>query len=302
MLKSVTKIVFLISPTVLFSETLPKCPDDINKIWDGCIGVFEFNDSTLSAELNSPGLKEWSIQSLRNFPAGSKYDGEWHNNKAEGYGVIYFDNGGKVAGQFKNNALNGEATFLSYEGSKYVGNYVDNDRQGYGVLTYSNGDLFKGEFYGNNMVKGVMEYNSGNVYKGNILNDEWHGLGIISLKDGPTIFTTSHRNKPHGVAYIFEPSKILLCEFYYGESKGCQDKTSLSLLPDLTNEFKSREASERKKIQEKLKNLGYYNGSIDGIWGGNTLRSILGFYVYEKDTLNVGGASHAKKVIGAILD
>lgn len=302
MLKVLTIMFFLVRPAMLYSETMPKCPEDINEIWDNCIGVFEFNNSTVSAEVKNPNLKEWSFQSLRNFSSGSKYEGEWRDNKAEGYGVIYLDNGGKITGQFKNNALNGEATFLSFEGSKYVGNHVDNNRQGYGILTYSSGAIFEGKFYKNDIVKGVIEYKSGDVYKGSFLNEEWHGLGIASLKNSSTTITIFHRNKLHGVAYIFEPNKILLCEYYYGESKGCQEKTSLSLVPDLAIEFKKLEASKREEVQEKLKNFGFYNGSIDGVWGKNTLKSLLAFSAYERDTLNVMGSSNAKKAIEEILN
>lgn len=71
---------------------------------------------------------------------------------------------------------------------------------------------------------------------------------------------------------------------------------SSSLLQnDMTTETLSRygsTGSEVKQIQTKLKNWGYYSGSVDGIYGTQTVNAVK--YFQRKNGLSVDGIAGAK--------
>ncbi len=61
---------------------------------------------------------------------GRRYEGDYKNNKRNGYGVMIYQDGGKYS-----------------EGSRYEGNWVDDKRNGQGVMIYLNDSRrLKGEF------------------------------------------------------------------------------------------------------------------------------------------------------------
>ena len=76
----------------------------------------------------------------------SRYDGEWLNDKFEGFGTYRYRNGAKYVGQFSNNRRNGLGTFTFQDGATYSGGYKDDLRSGKGTFTYPNGVKFVGEY------------------------------------------------------------------------------------------------------------------------------------------------------------
>jgi hypothetical protein len=89
---------------------------------------------------------------------GSKiYQGQWKNDKKEGFGIEYVNNLIRYRGYWKNDKKSGEG--ILYDENKcisYKGNWKNN--------------LFNG--YGNQYLKGVK------VYEGNFLNGKRHGKGV----------------------------------------------------------------------------------------------------------------------------
>jgi len=77
---------------------------------------------------------------------GARYDGEWLNDKFEGFGTYRYYGGAKYVGQFSNNRRNGQGTFTFKDGATYVGGYKDDLRSGRGTFTYPNGVKFVGEY------------------------------------------------------------------------------------------------------------------------------------------------------------
>ena len=70
------------------------------------------------------GIKE--IETEKGFKPnadGSKYDGDWKNDKKNGKGLYYWTNG-----------------------DHYSGDWLDDHRTGNGVYYYKNGDIFYGQF------------------------------------------------------------------------------------------------------------------------------------------------------------
>jgi hypothetical protein len=85
--------------------------------------------------------------------SGSKYDGQWVEDKREGFAVF-------------------EHPFGRYEGE-----YQNNVRQGHGKETDTAGNTFEGEYLNGDAVIGKMNYANGDVYIGEVKEDERHGRG-----------------------------------------------------------------------------------------------------------------------------
>ena len=82
----------------------------------------------------------------RTFGDGSKYVGEWRNNKRHGQGTYTWDRGRsyKYVGEWRNGKRHGHGTFTPgplsiFAGDKYVGEWRNNKRHGQGTFTYANG-------------------------------------------------------------------------------------------------------------------------------------------------------------------
>ena len=88
------------------------------------------------------------------------YDGDWVNDKYEGFGAL-FNNGEKYTGDFKE------------------GNYNGN-----GTLYKSNGDIFEGEFFEGKLKNGTITYKNGDSYEGQLENGIFNGKGIYKYKNG----------------------------------------------------------------------------------------------------------------------
>ena len=89
-------MVLLASATAIFA--LPNCPSDQTKRYHNCFGTYTYAD-------------------------GSKYVGEWKDDKR-----------------------NGQATYTYADGSKYVGEYKDNKWNGLGFFILKSGDAEKASF------------------------------------------------------------------------------------------------------------------------------------------------------------
>ena len=74
------------------------------------------------------------------------YDGDWVNDKFEGFGIYQYSNGDYYKGEFKNGSFNGNGEYVCTEGTKYIGEFVNNKFHGRGKYFDSDGLEWKGEF------------------------------------------------------------------------------------------------------------------------------------------------------------
>ena len=52
---------------------------------------------------------------------GSKFDGNWDNDKINGEGTSWYPNGNRFVGQWVNGKINGSGTLFLATGDKYTG-------------------------------------------------------------------------------------------------------------------------------------------------------------------------------------
>ena len=69
-----------------------------------------------------------------------KYEGEWKNNRSDGYGIYYFSNGDKYEGEWKNGINDGYGIFYFYPINwKYKGKRKKGIPYEFGTLYFSKG-------------------------------------------------------------------------------------------------------------------------------------------------------------------
>ena len=74
------------------------------------------------------------------------------------------------------------------------------------------------------------------------------------------------------------------------------DKYSL-----LRASFVDLSALERKKVQRTLKHFGYYNSSVDGVFGTKTARAIIRFNAEKNNNLDLSKSANVKALVSKIL-
>jgi hypothetical protein len=115
-------ITFGLASSVAAAQShLPQCPSDRNHAWTDCTGAYSY-------------------------PDGSRYVGEFRDNKRSGQGTLTFANGDKYVGEWSDGNENGQGTYTFVGGDKYVGVWRDGKRNGRGTQTYSDGSSYVGEW------------------------------------------------------------------------------------------------------------------------------------------------------------
>jgi len=100
------------------------------------------------------------------------------------YDIKTYKNG-RYEGFFKNDKKDGKGTYYFNDGNKYYGDWIDDVRNGRGIFYYQNGDKYEGEFVdGKKHGKGTYYYNNGDKYEGDFVNDERTGKAKIKYKKG----------------------------------------------------------------------------------------------------------------------
>ncbi len=105
------------------------------------------------------------------------YEGEFKNNKREGYGKYIWEDGEYYIGEYKNGLANGKGKIYYKNGSiKYEGDFVNDKFEGYGKYIWENGEYYIGEWKnGLKNGKGTIYYKNGSIkYEGDFVNGKYN--------------------------------------------------------------------------------------------------------------------------------
>ena len=129
---------------------------------------------------------------------GDYYIGPWLNDKMYGIGKIYLRDGRlKYQGDFVNNKLEGYGKYIFEDGDYYIGDFFNNLQHGKGKIYLKNGELlFQGEFIKDRIEgTGKLFFKEGRGYFiGQFKNSKMHGKGRIYSKEGAIIYELNFIN------------------------------------------------------------------------------------------------------------
>ena len=120
------------------------------------------------------------------WPNGHYHEGYWKNNKKNGTGTTFYDDGGSgiysgsgyIKGTFKNGLIHGFGEEVRENGYKYVGDWKGGIPFGKGKLTWPNGESYEGEWDENGKSGfGIYTYKDGSIHRGRYSNDKPNGPG-----------------------------------------------------------------------------------------------------------------------------
>lgn len=132
----------------------------------------------------NPTLRERHGRGIQLWTDNTIYKGLWKNDKINGKGRIELRNGEYYEGDFVNDKAEGFGVYQHNDGCKYIGNWKNNLQNGKGKMLWNNNEQYEGDFLKGKMNgKGRFEFMDGSVYDGDFVNDEIIGKGIKTWGD-----------------------------------------------------------------------------------------------------------------------
>jgi hypothetical protein len=138
-------------------------------------------------------------------PGGTKYVGEWKDDKMHGQGTLTTASGEKYVGEYKDDKMHGQGTMTNAYG-EYIGEFKDGEINGQGTFTYATGDKYVGEFKdGVSHGHGTLTYPGGEKYVGEYKDGLRHGRGTKIFPSGSSYIGEFKDDKTNGQGtYIWE--------------------------------------------------------------------------------------------------
>ena len=109
---------------------------------------------------------------------GSAYQGEMHNGKFNGFGVLCNQNRERYEGEWKNGVKSGVGTYTYPNGDSYAGGWKNNVPHGTGVFAFANGGRVKGTWKNGILADGHGSYIS--ATDGSKFYGQWKDNNLVS--------------------------------------------------------------------------------------------------------------------------
>lgn len=102
------------------------------------------------------------------------YAGNWRNDAKDGEGVYFYSDGSRYEGQWESDQRSGRGTLYACNGDVYTGEWKQGLQNGFGTLTKANQDVYEGEWLnGLREGSGIYYYKSQEkIYDGEWVNDQ----------------------------------------------------------------------------------------------------------------------------------
>lgn len=104
-----------------------------------------------------PGMQIWTD--------GSKYEGQWRNDMANGRGRLIHSDGDVYIGEWLNDKAHGYGVYTHMDGAKYEGEWKEDKQHGKGIETWPDGARYEGDYeFGKKHGEGTFQWADGSVY------------------------------------------------------------------------------------------------------------------------------------------
>ncbi|KAL3497641.1 hypothetical protein ACH5RR_040373 [Cinchona calisaya] len=128
-----------------------------------------------------------------------RYEGDWIDDKYDGYGVETWAKGSRYRGQYRQGLRHGVGFYRSYTGDVYSGEWCNGQCHGYGFHTCEDGSSYVGEFkWGVKHGLGHYRFRNGDTYAGEYFADKMHGFGVYHFANGHRYEGAWHEGRRQG--------------------------------------------------------------------------------------------------------
>ncbi|KMZ68380.1 hypothetical protein ZOSMA_23G00320 [Zostera marina] len=129
-----------------------------------------------------------------------RYEGDWIDEKYDGYGVETWARGSRYRGQYRKGLRHGFGIYRFYTGDVYAGEWSNGQSHGSGVHTCEDGSRYLGEFkWGLKHGLGHYHFRNGDTYAGEYFADKMHGFGTYGFANGHRYEGAWHEGRRQGL-------------------------------------------------------------------------------------------------------
>ncbi|KAK6947489.1 MORN motif, partial [Dillenia turbinata] len=134
-----------------------------------------------------------------------RYEGDWVDEKYDGYGVEAWARGSRYRGQYRQGLRHGFGVYRFYTGDVYSGEWSNGQSHGCGIHTCADGSRYVGEFkWGVKHGRGNYHFRNGDRYAGEYFADKMHGFGVYQFGNGHRYEGAWHEGRRQGLGmYTF---------------------------------------------------------------------------------------------------
>ncbi|KAF5477672.1 hypothetical protein F2P56_004289 [Juglans regia] len=128
-----------------------------------------------------------------------RYEGDWIDEKYDGYGVETWAKGSRYRGQYRQGLRHGIGLYRFYTGDVYAGEWSNGQCHGCGVHTCVDGSQYVGEFkWGVKHGLGRYHFRNRDTYAGEYFADKMHGFGVYQFGNGHRYEGSWHEGRRQG--------------------------------------------------------------------------------------------------------
>ncbi|KAL1827131.1 hypothetical protein ACET3Z_005543 [Daucus carota] len=194
-----------------------------------------------------------------------RYEGDWIDDKYDGYGVETWAKGSRYRGQYRQGLRHGFGVYRFYTGDVYAGEWCNGQSHGCGAHTCEDGSRYIGEFkWGVKHGLGSYHFRNGDVYAGEYFADKMHGFGVYRFAHGHRYEGGWHEGRKQGLGlYTFRNGEtqsghwengVLNISSIAGSPPGSPSTVSDSRVFNAVQEARvvAEKAATAAKVEEKV--------------------------------------------------
>ncbi|XP_078445795.1 uncharacterized protein LOC144714870 [Wolffia australiana] len=169
-----------------------------------------------------------------------RYEGDWIDDKYDGFGVETWARGSRYRGQYRQGLRHGFGIYRFYTGDLYAGEWSSGQSHGCGVHTCEDGSRYIGEFkWGVKHGLGHYHFRNGDTYSGEYFADKMHGFGVYRFANGHRYEGAWHEGRRQGLGmYTFRNGETQSGYWENGVLTTTSNQSNQSSMPIAINHSK----------------------------------------------------------------